>query len=234
MKKYGFTLLEIMISTSIMVVVLGMALSITIAATKQAGVNTLTASGQIGLIAVIEKIQEELGQSRIMYEGELADGTVLPVNDQIIVDPLNPDRISFRRVIGYNRDTYNTIWSDRITYMLVIARGEGNVPDGLDNNGNGFIDEYCLARVEGIDPNVDPFGFLTTQIYFTDPGVINVAANEDLPLDCELNGNLITLTLSYFYVGNENAETNAGYTAQNSIRFERKMNKIRISCALMN
>ncbi len=176
MKRYGFTLIEVMIASSIFVIVAGIALSFSIAATKQVDMNTKTASALAGLVFISEKIQAELLQSSLTYDGVLADST--PISSEHII--VEPNAITFRKNIGYDMVNFVPIWSDWIRYELVPFHQEIE-GDGIDNNNNGYTDEHVLRRTVWKDindinrPGANPVvenALVTGQVKFPSPAYI--------------------------------------------------------------
>jgi len=174
--RFGFTLLEVMIAAAVFAIIASIALSFSIAATTQVEFNTEMASALAGEVFLIEEMEQELAQSAVTYEGE--DEAGAPVSDSIVV---NPNSITFRKMVGYNPQTFNAVWSDTITYDLAPARGEID-GDGVDNNDNNLIDEFCLQRTDSEGQR-----FISTQVYFADA----------TKLQFVLNNTLLTITLNY-------------------------------------
>jgi len=57
---------------------------------------------------------------------------------------------SFRKCLGYDSEIELPSWGSLITYELraLPESGETDITDGIDNNGNGVVDECGLFRLE--------------------------------------------------------------------------------------
>lgn len=188
MKKTGFTLIEVMIASTVFLVVAGIALSFSVAAVNQTDLNTSTAWSLSGIVAVMEPIEKELAQGSVSYldgEEEGSPGTVIDTNNTCheinIPSGSGQNVLIFRKMAGYNKTDQRIIWSKPITYQLAANRGE--TVNGTDDNNNGFVDEMCLQRNYNGETT-----FLTTSLLFGNAGSIEFFRD----------GRLITVTFKYF------------------------------------
>ncbi len=175
----GFTLLEVLLASGIFAVVATLALSFSATATKQAEINTNIANTLVGQVNALDKMREELSVSATAYTGEDEFGTA--VADTILI---GTNSVQFRKVIGYNPGTFQTIWSSFITYRLAAAPGE-TLGNSLDDNFDGNKDEMCLKRFQAEEE-----AFLTTDLCFESAAKFEVKQDVTFP-------SLITITLLY-------------------------------------
>jgi len=186
----GFTLLELMIASAIFAIISAIALSFSVAATKQTEINTRMAYALSGIVRLLDTVKEELGQSSEEYVGyELVEGQAddgypdgSPDWGQGAPDTISivSDSITFRKLIRYNTVRQYRIWSTPITYQLGLNRGEVN--NGIDDNGNGFVDELCLHRQQDGKTT-----FPTTELLFEKPSDLKFTSTD----------NYVTMELKY-------------------------------------
>lgn len=191
--KQGFSLLEVMISSAIFIIVCGMAMSFSVSAVRQTEITTTDAAAQVGMVRITERIQAELAQSAVDYDGKL---TGYPTPDIDVVDQIQPfveltttgsNYITFRMVETYTgAPDFDTVWSDWITYKLIPGSKEimGN---GIDDNGNGVADEMWLQRIK--PPELD-------QVITRDINFISTPLNPN-GIRFLLSGKLMTIEISY-------------------------------------
>ena len=127
-RKAGMTLLEVAITLSLLGVV-GTGIFMVLDSTSSAvetGVTSseLTAQGR----RAMDRMTELLSQTRRASVLPAAPGAQAPASTR---------RIDFPRVVGFNAGV--AAWSN--TERLEFQYVPGEVDDGVDNNGNGLIDE---------------------------------------------------------------------------------------------
>lgn len=174
MTARGFTLIEVMIATASFAVVMAIALSFSVSASKQAEFNMIDACEVSALTEISEILRVELAQTAALYNGEDVNGTSITNEPINMISPGN--MITFRVMAGYNPVSMQTVWSEPITYSLQLMHGE--IADGLDNNGNGRIDEMCLLRfATAAGQPVERF--LRTDLLFDNPGQLEFILNPE-------------------------------------------------------
>ena len=124
MRKAGFTLLELVMATSITLVLMGMLME---ASRTSSGLNSTTLS--LGLLD--EKSSHAVAQMRSELRWAQVDTMLLTVQD-------GSDRVDF--VVAEDYDGTDTVWSTMITYVWE--------PLGADTNENGILDEGQLVRIQ--------------------------------------------------------------------------------------
>jgi prepilin-type N-terminal cleavage/methylation domain-containing protein len=165
----GFTLLEVMIAASIMVVVLGIALSFSITATQQAKFNTDDAYTVRGTVKIFEYLKKDISQGTADYNNGLdtdlnaITGTIQPAANNTPVNTL-----TLRKLAGFDAATTKIIHSKPIVYALQLAPWEGTAFDGADNDGNGLADEMVLTRTFDPGGTEQLFERVSTDILFAD------------------------------------------------------------------
>jgi type II secretory pathway pseudopilin PulG len=129
MDQRGFTLIEVVVVAGCLVVMI-LAIGATILASQDNYAAGMTLSSlQNHAQSVMDKIAKEVRQS-----GPL---TFFPV-------PSNTDNLTFQKSVGYSGGAVQ--WGNAITYAFQYETGEND--DGVDNNGNGLIDEGIIVRTE--------------------------------------------------------------------------------------
>ena len=178
--KTGFTLIEVIIASTIFVIIMGTALSFSGTFGNQVNSETRIAGLMADASYVLNKLDSDLCFTKAIYTGyEESTTTEIPENDGIII---NSDSIEFRRYLYFNIADSKDVWSKPMKYQLVPSHGE-IAGDGIDNNHNGYIDELCIQRDNG-DGTTE---YLRTDLLFADPADFSFA----------LNGNLINLHMAY-------------------------------------
>lgn len=132
-RRQGFTLLEVIIAGTILSIALGSLTTIMLASSRslsdQVQVSRARAAGQRAL-------------------GRLAELALTVEPTSILPMALDDSReISFEQVTGFD-GTANTT-SPRVTVRLEPMTGEEQ--NGLDDNGDGRVDESFLVLAEGAD-----------------------------------------------------------------------------------
>ncbi len=132
----GLTLVEVAVSTFVF--------SIAVAIALTAGVNmnrAATDGMQYSHISTIgSTVLDRLAE-------DIADADL---NTITMPNPAGSQTVTFQRVTGYNQTTGSLTLSAAITYLWRIDPSE--LPNGLDDDGNGVIDEGQIVRNEnGVD-----------------------------------------------------------------------------------
>lgn len=152
----GFSLLEVMIASTIMVGVLVMTFQMIAAGQRSYdyGVaNTLH-------LTVGRKLMDHLTQelrNAIKSEVHLFDRPHVFGDEWTEVLPngsattITGCRIRFRQSMGFEQPM-----SDPVVFYLAMDTGEGTAPDGIDSDGDGFIDESKLTRWRDYGPAISP------------------------------------------------------------------------------
>ena len=141
----GFTLIEVLISMSILVFLAGVTL-IALNATLKMEKST-TASAYVNREA--ERMVQEVARD-IRYSGTTCDGWNFPLDTAVT-------SISFSRCTGWDAQLEQPTWGPVLTYDWEIASDLDEIDDGVDNNSNGVIDEGTLYRQVGTSVRV-PIG----------------------------------------------------------------------------
>lgn len=132
--KAGFTLIELVIAVSLMAVVVGGVFMVfdSTESALQTGVTSgeLTAQGR----RAVDRMAELLSLSRRPSVLPAAPGGERPASTS---------RVDFPRVSDF--DGVGAVWGN--TERLSFEYAPGEVDDGVDNNGNGLIDEGRIVWV---------------------------------------------------------------------------------------
>jgi len=163
--KRGFTSLEVLISTAILGMLMGgvsLIMHTSLGAYREA---QLSAELEGRLRRAVDRVAQEL----------VSTGA-----DVITPDPsgeFGSSTLEFRRAIGLTGDVVN--WGSRMNISFDYEAGE--IDDGVDNNGNGLVDEGVLA----LDLNV---GAANEKRVVICHGVSELGEGEAINLDDD-NGN---------------------------------------------
>ncbi|MFT7678177.1 MAG: prepilin-type N-terminal cleavage/methylation domain-containing protein [Planctomycetota bacterium] len=186
-KRAGFTLVEMTIAVSI----LGVALTSAAMVSKTGGDAHQTN-------AAVQSLENSLSQSISRIAGELA----LSGMDHLDPDPIEGlpyQDLDYQVVVGYT-DTAPDL---SVTRQIVAEAEAGDANDGIDNDGDGLIDERTLLMVRDV-------GLATERRVVLCNGVLeylegetfdgadeNGNGLEDEPgFHLERNGDVITIRLS--------------------------------------
>ncbi|MFT5198413.1 MAG: prepilin-type N-terminal cleavage/methylation domain-containing protein [Planctomycetota bacterium] len=122
--KAGFTLIEMMISFSISLVLMGMVIEASDMSTQMAGTSL-----------ALGRLEEKASKASFQIATELRWAQP---NTLLITVDNGSDRIDFMKAEGFAVGAVT--WSTTITYMYQ--------PSPLDSNGNGVADEGMLVRTQ--------------------------------------------------------------------------------------
>ncbi len=175
--KAGFTLIELMIATTILIL-LGISMTALI------GQNMNLWRVEEGLA----NVNTSLRSAKLQLSQEVRDAT-LAGDAALGVQPLAvaPSVISFQRPLTADGQT----WSTPITIQLLNEDANGNLvlDPGEDNNGNGVLDRTIVRTQDGIGANAADGDF-------TDPGETRTLAEYVDGLAFVLAGNQLTATVT--------------------------------------
>jgi len=136
--RAGYTMLEVMIVTAIMSSVMAASFSIITSSQKvqTRSINDGHMHEQARIIA--ERIAREM-----RYTGGSCPNYDVSEDAGVLT-------VSFRKCTGYDTQLQLPTWGNLISYEFksVPDSGEIDISDGIDNNGNGIIDEGGLYRLE--------------------------------------------------------------------------------------
>jgi len=138
----GFSLVEMLVATSILAVALvltGTSVSLAFRAGKTTTVTGLARSRA-------EKLVQQIARD-IRYSSSSSDGWDFPSEAQNTI-------LSFSRCTGWDASLAQPTWGPVITYEWLSDDAAGEIEDGIDNNGNGVVDEGNLYRQRGNGPRV--------------------------------------------------------------------------------
>lgn len=156
--RSGFTIVEVLLTAVILVLVVRQASDLLGTASEAVG----TASAQMQLedqaqqtldriaIAIMGSDRESLSPAgegihldRLGYRISLGlvDGAVVWADPEEVGVGEQPNQVLWRENPG-EAEERRVVWSNRVAAML-----EGEVPNGIDDNGNGLIDETGLSLV---------------------------------------------------------------------------------------
>lgn len=131
-RKSGYTLLEIMIGLTLLIVLLGSVVMVT-----QRGTSAYRRS------ASNSSLDAKVNRALSRLARELVDaGIVSPLANLSL--PLGSDTLDFARPASWAGGAI--VWGNTVRFAAELATGEVN--NGLDDNGNGLIDESVLVRIE--------------------------------------------------------------------------------------
>ncbi|MFH1707471.1 MAG: prepilin-type N-terminal cleavage/methylation domain-containing protein [Planctomycetota bacterium] len=202
MKSTGFTLLELMIASSILFVVVGIALMFSMSATQETRSNTINARTEQNIVRLMETMQMDLSQSAPHYWGnaENPPGELVRTDSATRWNPIfagddisvaantSAAFIQFRKIVPptfYPGPEFSVVWSDPIRYELRLADHE--LTNGIDDNGNGMVDECVLVRIDTVIGDAVP---VAPDLYFGTTNSISFGRDATIPL--------ITITLHFF------------------------------------
>jgi prepilin-type N-terminal cleavage/methylation domain-containing protein len=133
-RRQGFSLLEVLITLTILVVMLGVVMQFTMRGQEMAREETRQAELNLRAMKVLEEITDQIRRS--------GASTLVPS------DPEGTETsLQFTQIVGIVPDTGPVYAANPLTYTLSLAEGE--TQDGTDENRNGLIDEYVLWRTTG-------------------------------------------------------------------------------------
>jgi type II secretory pathway pseudopilin PulG len=155
-RQAGLTLLEVVISMAILIIVIGIAFVLLFKSTETYENQSVHLSMDTQLREHVKQISEELRMGRDVFMGTTV-GALIPLANAVTtasyidlqfrypgnVDPADPSYIGFTGLSGGTDKYFNR----RVRYSLMPAFGE-NVADGVDNNGDGRINEQVIRRTE--------------------------------------------------------------------------------------
>jgi hypothetical protein len=129
MNSRGFSVFEVIVVAGCLALMM-----LAVGAVISAGHDNYAAGMTVSSIqdsaqAVVSRIIDEVQQS--------GSATFFPA-------PNNTDNLTFQKCAGYAGGAIQ--WGNAITYAFQYDTGE--VDDGVDNNGNGLIDEGIIVRTE--------------------------------------------------------------------------------------
>lgn len=130
--RRGFTLLEVVLSLGLLVLVMGGVMQVTL--TSQGAVRESMA--QVRLLQRSRRAVDTM----VAEVSSAGRGTITPA----LLAPLGGSTIDFQKSEGYAGGAVQ--WSPVVRYAFEYAPGE--VDNGLDDNGNGLVDEGALVRTE--------------------------------------------------------------------------------------
>lgn len=186
-QRAGFTLIEMSIALSC----LGVALA-------SAAMVSNTGSSAHRATASIQRLEQNLHRAleRAAWELAATGGDHLEPNP---VDGLAYDDLEFQAVIGFTGTNPDL----GPTSQLVAELEAGEVQDGIDNDGDGLVDERNLVLVRDVDgPNEQRVVICHGVLEFLEGETFdgtdeNGNGLEDEPgFHLERNGNVITIRLS--------------------------------------
>lgn len=128
--KNGYSLLEVLISTTIITMVFGAAVAVTIPIQDFYAATSVEETARLNAEIALDKIVSEL------KEVSLANGELIPA------DPADDVRLKFKKVTGITTDPPTV--GNFVEWRFEYSDGETN--DGVDNDHNGMIDDGRLVR----------------------------------------------------------------------------------------
>lgn len=129
MARAGFTLLELMISVGLLALVLTTAMRVGDAVMRGSSTATAAAEADAGVGRAIECLADHLKDSGTGWFD--ATAPLVPLDD-----------VTYKRVIGYAALAATTV-DERI----LLERSPGDPDDGVDNDGNGVVDDCRVVWV---------------------------------------------------------------------------------------
>ena len=127
--RAGITLLEVLLASGLMASALG----------TVALMSSSTEKAYLAASAVMQ-VEQRLHQALQRARSELAASGPAYLSPPNLAEGIAFDQISFRRVEGH--DGLNPLAGELESLTLELAEGE--LDDGIDNNGDGLIDERVL------------------------------------------------------------------------------------------
>lgn len=139
-RQGGVTLLELLIAAAILAVIGAMMMSILLTTSNtynsEVSAVTLDQNGRWAMDRITEDVRGAVASTR-----------------QIVVTGADTS-VTFRPNVGYFGGALQL--GNPITYKVQLMPGE--IDDGLDNNGNGLIDERQLVRIQnGVTTAISPW-----------------------------------------------------------------------------
>ena len=134
-KQNGFTFVEVVVALSVFALIMLITLMALASSTSIYSTTAAMGNTQERARAIVDKIANELK----FCGPDECDGWNFP-------DQTEVKTISFSRPSGYDVGSSLKQWGAVITYSFQLDAGE--VADGLDNDGDGLIDEAVLYRTE--------------------------------------------------------------------------------------
>ena len=132
--RAGFTLLEVMVALSIASI---LAVGVSMAAKESYDAyrtTTVSSSTESRLRNAIQRARRELMGSGV--------SVLFPAN---IDDDFGTSDLAFQTPVGVNVATAEPLWGP--TNRLVLEYEQGEVDDGVDNDGDGLVDEGVLVLI---------------------------------------------------------------------------------------
>ena len=169
--RMGMTLLELMAALAAFSVLSGAALMYAFRAEVSADVREGTAQAELDARNLVDAMIVELRQSGLTCPDWSFSAT----------------SVTFNKAIAFDGD--NVVWSPAITLSLTPVLGEAL--NGVDDNGNGLVDECSVRRVEA--PTVPPAwtGYQAGPALRTYPGIVQTA-----DLTMTINDAIITIDVT--------------------------------------
>lgn len=138
-RSRGFTLLEMTVSVSILVVILGAAMYTLVNASTEVRAGVWETDLDMSARRVMNRLAEEITST-----GRDIDGTNY-VMSHLPGATTTAASFTFHRRVGVAND--GTDWSTEITFSLADAPGEDS-DNGIDDDGDGAVDEQLLVRTQ--------------------------------------------------------------------------------------
>ncbi|RME74304.1 MAG: prepilin-type N-terminal cleavage/methylation domain-containing protein [Planctomycetota bacterium] len=144
----GLTLLEMLVATALLgvIAVIGIGMVRTTVGAMEEGVERSVQAGRGR--AALSMLCNELRQSG-RNDPDVADDSQLAVSVALKspAAPGLPNWITYRRVVGTRPDG-RPRWSALTHVFVQLEPGEGDRPNGRDDDGDGFVDEMLLQRLD--------------------------------------------------------------------------------------
>ena len=133
MRNRGFTIIEVMIVLVIIVVIMGAAIMFMLRGQEMVRQETLIGMLEGKALQVVERVTDDARRTGV---------------SQLI--PPSPQgyeyRIEFLPVVELDEKGEAVYGAAPVVYQLNRANGEAAWSNGLDDNGNGLVDEFVLRR----------------------------------------------------------------------------------------
>ncbi len=137
----GLTLVEATVALVLLVAVIGLAVSTLLTTTR--------VLGQASDHAVVEATAQRAANIVIVevrQSGRPGSGSGIAVDAGTPTPGGGPNRIVFRKNLGFDETTETITWSPAVTFAFEYDdRESGN---GLDDDGDGLVDEGRLVRLD--------------------------------------------------------------------------------------
>jgi prepilin-type N-terminal cleavage/methylation domain-containing protein len=131
-REHGFTLLEVVISASIVAMLAGIAYSLVMTGTSTYHLGTTQSHLEGNAHRVLDAISDALAES--------SQNVITPV----LEPPLGSENVTLQRNTGYSNGA--VVWGPVMTFELQYEENDPN--DGVDNDGDGLIDEGRIVVTE--------------------------------------------------------------------------------------